>query len=390
MRYPGPALLWLALWLGAWTAVRAEPAPALVLELQGPVPFERDELADALLPRLTDASIETRAAARGAVVQVSAAGDGVLVRVGTRERTVSLGQRTGAGAARVVALVLMDLMLSEGPALPMPLALPPASPPARDTAGDADATGDADADADAAGPVARTATDTPLPPAPAARPAPLAFEPPPLPPVPAARPPVVGQAPLAPPGAVARPAAAPVAAQEARRSPGAAPARAVTRVRLSGLGGTMLRAASEGTTLASAGADVRLGRGRWRAGLGLAWLHLPTTSYDRTDIALDGASVRLDAGRAFGNLELTATAFAMPSRLYTDTGARAHHDSLLLGGGAALRAGARLTRRWLLVASAGIDVFGRRLRVRTVDEVIASTPLVTISLAVGVSWEVLP
>ena len=97
-------------------------------------------------------------------------------------------------------------------------------------------------------------------------------------------------------------------------------------------------------------------------------------------------------GRALGDIELTAGAFAMPSRLYTDVSeaTRDHHDSLLYGGAAAMRAGVRLGRRWLLVSTAGVDVFGRRLRVRTPDEVITSTPLVTISLTVGVSWEAMP
>jgi hypothetical protein len=171
-----------------------------------------------------------------------------------------------------------------------------------------------------------------------------------------------------------------------------APTRTVTHVRLSGFGGTVLGVASDEATMVSAGADARLGLGSWRAGAGLSWLHLPVTSYAQTDIGLDGATLRLDAGRAFGDVELTAAAFATPSRLRTDvTGSpREYHDTLLFGGGAAVRAGARLGGSWLLVATAGVDVFGRRLRVRTPDEVLTSTPLVTISLAVGVSWEVMP
>jgi hypothetical protein len=394
MKLLGSAFLCLALWLGASPEVRAEPA--LSAELHGDLPFGQAELEDALLPRLTDASIDTRSAARGAVVQVSATVAGVLVRVGARERTVALGERTGPAAARVVALVILDLMLSEGPALPMPLSLPPA-----DEATEIAATAAATARETTGAPAPATPAVAPVP---AARPKPLAFEPPPPPPVRAARPADAEPAPqLAPPGAASRPAPEPKPVtnqpfhqtldQTSRSAsrPGAAPARAARLVRVSGFAGTMLGPASDDATMVSAGADVRLGLGSWRAGAGLSWLHLPTASYQQTDIGLDGAALRLDAGRAFGDLELTAAAFAMPSRLRTDgtETPRDLHDTLLFGGGVAVRAGARLGRSWLLVASAGVDVFGRRLRVRTPDEVLTSTPLVTISLAVGVSWEVM-
>lgn len=395
MNLLGSVFLYLALWLGASPEVRAEPAPALSADLHGDLPFGRAELEDALLPRLTDASIDTRSAARGALVQVSATAGGVLVRVGARERIVPLGERTGPGAARVVALVILDLMLSEGPALPMPLALPPVDETAEIVADTAAAT-------------ARETTGAPaqVAPAQAARPKPLAFEPPPPPPPPvrAALSVDAGPAPqLAPPGAAARPAreSQPVSSQTSNQTSnqtsrpaprsGAAPARAARLVRVSVFGGTMLGTASDDATMVSAGADVRVGLGSWRAGVGMSWLHLPTASYEQTDIGLDGAALRLDVGRAVGDLELTAAAFAMPSRLRTDGTETppAHHDALLFGGGAAVRAGARLSRSWLLVASAGVDVFGRRLRVRTPDEVLTSTPLVTISLAVGVSWGVI-
>lgn len=401
MKHLGSATLCLALWLGAWAGVRAEPAPndetdgqthdqtdgetdgetdgqsgaAISVAIQGPVPFGRAELHDALLPRLEDAAIDARVAARGAVVEVGATAGGVLVRVGARERALPLGERTGPGAARVVALVVLDLLLSEGPALPMPLALPPA------------------AEADELMPAPAAATDPHTAAAPATDPHTAA--------APATHPPPVIAAPahiapprLAPPGVITRPAPETAARPAPRPVPGprAAPTRTITHVRLSGFGGTVLGAAGEQATMVSAGADVRLGLGRWRAGAGLSWLHLPMISYEQTDVGLDGALLRLDAGRALGDVELTAAAFAMPSRLHTDGSEtpRDHHHSLLFGGGAAIRAGARLGRRWRLVATAGVDVFGRRLRVRTPDEVITSTPLVTISLAVGVGWEVMP
>jgi hypothetical protein len=435
MKYLGSTILVLALWLGAQAGVRAEPAPpvepgptpsvetdvetdveteagpklspelppelAIDVALHGPIPFHLAELQDALLPRLDEASIDTRAAARGAAVEVSATAGGVLVRVGGRERTLSLGTRTGPGAARVVALVVLDLLLSEGPALPMPLAMP-----AADQAVEIMADTTAAPHAATAPPVttappmtAPPATTAAPVPAPAAtvqprRPRSLAFEPPPPPPAPTAAAAEFASQQLGPPGRSDRPAPELVTRPAPRRGSGsgAASSRAVTQVRLSGFGGAALGPTSERTAMVSAGADVRLGRGSWRAGVGLSWLHLPMTSYAQTDIGLDGASVRLDVGRALGDLELTAGAFAMPSRLYTDVSdaPRDHHDSLLYGGAAAMRAGVRLGRRWLLVSTAGVDVFGRRLRVRTPDEVITSTPLVTISLTVGVSWEAMP
>lgn len=430
MKYLGSAILVLALWLGARADVRAEPAPPaepgprpgvendiepdtetdaetdgeidtgpklpIDVALHGPVPFDQAELQDALLPRLDDASIDTRAAARGAAVEVSATAGGVLVRVGGRERILSLGMRTGPGAARVVALVVLDLLLSEGPALPMPLAMQ-AAEEAVEIMADTTAAPHTPAAPPATTPPATAPAAVPAP-APAAtaqstRPRSLAFEPPPPPPPPSAA--ATDRAPqqLSPPGRVDRPVPEIVARPPARASrSGATSTRTVTHVRLSGFGGAALGPTSERAAMASAGADVRLGLGSWRAGVGLSWLHLPMTSYEQTDIGLDAASVRLDVGRAFGDIELTAAAFAMPSRLYTDVSdaPRDHHDSLLYGGAAAMRAGVRLGRRWLLVTTAGVDVFGRRLRVRTPDEVITSTPLVTISLTVGVSWEAMP
>jgi hypothetical protein len=375
MKHPGSAILVLALWLGACAEVRAEPAPALAIEIHESVPFDRAELEAALLPRLDDASAETRAAAYSARVQVSAGDGGVLVRAGARQRTVPLGERSGAAAARVVALVILDLVLSEGPSLPMPLEAPVADETPEASAGPVEV---AAAPATPAPASAAPATPAPVAAAsimmvPSGLTNLLAFTAPPPP----------------PPPPVPRPDAAP-ALQVAPRPTPARP-DAPFLVRLSGLGGAMLGADGDGSMLA-AGADVRLGLGRWRAGAGLAWVRLPTHSYERTDIGLNGAVLRLDAGRALGGVEVTATAFAMPSRLRTDSigSPRDQHDRLLFGGGAAVRAGAGVAPGWRLEATAGIDVFGRRLRVRTPGEVLTSTPLLTISLAVGLSWEAAP
>ena len=83
-----------------------EPAPPQPITLTDPgaAPFSSAELTQALLARLLSPEAEAPA------VQVSPAGAGtVSVQVGDRSRVVALGDRTGAGAARVVALVIAEL-----------------------------------------------------------------------------------------------------------------------------------------------------------------------------------------------------------------------------------------------------------------------------------------
>ena len=170
---------------------------------------------------------------------------------------------------------------------------------------------------------------------------------------------------------------------------------AAVSVRVSAFGGIVRGPESEDAGLFSAGADARAGLGAWRAGAGAAWVHLPATERGQAELGLHALSLRVEAGRAFGNFELTAAGFVMPYRLRAgvdsdDAPPLAVHDSVLFGGGAAARAAAELGRGFGLHATAGIDVFGRRLRVRTPEEVLASTPVVALSITVGLSWEVLP
>lgn len=371
MRYLGSAIAWLALWLGAWAGARAQPMPdpAFALELRGDVPFTRAELDDALLPRLRDASIEIRAAAHGATAQVIAQDRGVHVQIGPRQRIVPLGERTGTAAARVVALVVLDLVPAEGPALPMPLIPMPA---AGDDA-DLDMTSDAAPMAVSGAATARELAyeqQRPMPPPP----------PPPLPRQPAAAP--------------AAPASAPhLAARQTTARDGMARPAAMS-VRVSAFGGVVRGATSEQAGLYSAGADARVGLGAWRVGGGAAWVHLPATDHGQTELGLHGVSLRAEAGRLLGSVEVMAAGFVVPYRLHADVDGDASplatHDGVLLGGGVAARVAAELGRGWRLQATAGIDVFGRRLRVRTPDEVLASTPLVALTINVGLGWEVLP
>lgn len=71
----------------------------------GPLPFTNAELDQALLARLLTPPDETGALR---TTRVEPAGPGaVRVQVGTRSRVVALGGRSGAAAARVVALPLV-------------------------------------------------------------------------------------------------------------------------------------------------------------------------------------------------------------------------------------------------------------------------------------------
>ncbi len=113
---------------------QSETPSAPVTEAQaGPLPFTNDELEQALLARLLTPPDETGALRR---TRVEPAGPGaVRVQVGTRSRVVALGGRSGAAAARVVALVIAELVSAAPDASASPKAAaavsPPLMPPAR-------------------------------------------------------------------------------------------------------------------------------------------------------------------------------------------------------------------------------------------------------------------
>lgn len=98
---------------------------------RGPLPFTDAELEQALLARLLTPPDETGAPR----TRVEPAGpDAVRVQVGGRSRVVALGGRTGAAAARVVALVIAELVSAppdtsttavRAPVVSPPLAAPP-------------------------------------------------------------------------------------------------------------------------------------------------------------------------------------------------------------------------------------------------------------------------
>ncbi|HEY7376664.1 MAG TPA: hypothetical protein VIF57_31180 [Polyangia bacterium] len=109
-------------WAGLALVAATAPAPArgqaadaeadatapITLVDPATAPFSSDDLTQALLARL----IPTEEGAPG--VRISAAADGaVTVEVGERSRLVELGGRSGPAAARVVALVIAELMTSD-------------------------------------------------------------------------------------------------------------------------------------------------------------------------------------------------------------------------------------------------------------------------------------
>jgi hypothetical protein len=82
------------------------PTPAPLATVNPDLPFSTGELAQALLARLSPA--DEPAPPR---LKVEPAGaDNVAIQVGDRSRVVPIGERTGPDAARVVALVIAELM----------------------------------------------------------------------------------------------------------------------------------------------------------------------------------------------------------------------------------------------------------------------------------------
>ena len=113
--------------LGVRPAARAAgsgDAPPAPLTLTDPdaLPFSDSQLQQALLARLLPSPDEPGLAA----ASVAAAGPGVVsVKAGGQSRVVVLGERTGPAAARVVALVIAELMTARSAgAGPTPISSP--------------------------------------------------------------------------------------------------------------------------------------------------------------------------------------------------------------------------------------------------------------------------
>src|SRR5438552_13262394 len=85
------------------------PAPIKLMQPDA-LPFSDAEMKGALLARLPPAAADP-GEARLPPIEIEPAGAGVVtVRVRSQSRTVPVGERSGPEAARVVALVIAELM----------------------------------------------------------------------------------------------------------------------------------------------------------------------------------------------------------------------------------------------------------------------------------------
>lgn len=394
--------------------------------LSGVLPFTRAELEEALVPRLRAAPIAVRAAVYRQRVAVRGATGDAEVMLGARARTIPLGAREGAAAARVIALVLVDLAsrsaASDSAPLPLPFPLPAPAP--------------AEAEADA-----EPASEAPLatPPSPAANreettPTSATVAAPAPPPVAVASPPedapgARGGAPSAasslqnavtrafppPPPPRASGGPSPAVSAPAQESPSplspASPSSPTPSVataaqagphgadsprtlRFAAFGGMALGAVSEDGLLRSVGVGVGVGVGGWRLAGELAWVHLSAAALEPSSgaavtTALDGAGLRVELGRALGPLELSLGALAAPYalRVAVADSMDENRRSVLLAGTAALRGQFVLRGPWRLLAGIGVDAFGRKVEVRTTEVVLASTPRVALWGQLGLAWE---
>lgn len=113
--------------LSALAAPAAAERAIVVSELGASMPFSEAELASALRVRLPSAGAPVRLA-------VTASGDAVVVAARGGSRTVALRGRTGADAARLVALAAIDLVLDDLATAPVVAAVA-ARPPQRPVIG---------------------------------------------------------------------------------------------------------------------------------------------------------------------------------------------------------------------------------------------------------------
>ena len=101
---------WVALALLSGAAPRARAAPRVDLALEPPLPFTADEIARAVAARLSPNPAQ---GPRRAFLVGPVDGGIVRLRVGDKLVYVPTGDRQGASAARVVALVIADLAADE-------------------------------------------------------------------------------------------------------------------------------------------------------------------------------------------------------------------------------------------------------------------------------------
>jgi len=255
----------LALLASPGRAASDEVPPAeLALTGAAELPFSETELQQALLARVLSAG-EGSGQPRTRVDRVS---PGVVaVLVGDRTQVVALGERTGVSAARVVALVIAELLA------------------ARQTVGTAER-----APAVAAGRV-----DSPVPVAATAVPAPPSVAPAPLSVAPA-------------PGAPSR----------------------FTKFSVAVTGGASRGTGSQERLVGTLNADVSIGGGRrWRLVPSVGLIGMPTENARRLDeVSFLAGTLRVLAGGVWGPVDLLAGPFF---EVYRIGGATEHSGTLVGG-----------------------------------------------------------
>jgi len=107
----------------------AHGTPAVELEIQGDLPFARQELLELVRLRLpvAPAGASRKGHATRAVVRAGT-GDRVSIQVGSRRREASLTDLDRLAGARLVALLLLDLVSGDAPRPPSVVARPRVEP----------------------------------------------------------------------------------------------------------------------------------------------------------------------------------------------------------------------------------------------------------------------
>ncbi len=439
-----PSSAWAQTVPAAEHELTAEPAPmtptmsdadrseiAIELAVQTALPCSVVMLEAALWPRLRELPLDSRAAVRGGVVSLIAHGRYVTIRYRQRERRVELGARRAASAARVLALVILDLLAPGGPTpalhalppvpqLPMPVptsddrsgfdagsartpspALPLASNEPSEARQVSSAVQTGFTSQDSATAPSSAARDNAALPATAQDTAALDT---------AARQrgavrgTVPDRAASNPQPAnanvldVAATAAIEVPATTSQprssvRAPGAgvrtqARPRAGSAALDLGLAlGTSIGFEDRGASLRSLTARIERDLGQWRTHAGVGWLGLLPLEREQVPVALNAIAARAMLGRTLGPVTVLVGGFAAP---YRATAADHTSYGAMYGLAATAEVTVSLSDRLRAFGAAGADVHASQVRVRTLDEVLLRTPRVAAALSIGLSWRIQP
>jgi hypothetical protein len=285
------------------------------------LPFSSAELTQALLARLFPA--DDGADAPGFRIAPAGAGT-VTVQIGDRSRVVAIGDRSGPAAARVIALVIAELLSGAG----------------------AEAAPDEGAEAQAA-PTATVLRAAGEPPG--------RFD---------------GTAPAVP------------------TAPGATSAMSDRSVvpRLSVAGGASKGTGSEELLAGTLDADVVLpiGGGWARLAPSAGLTVMPSRNVGSfNEVSFRAGAARLLAGGSWGPFDLLGGPFVTAYSI----GGATEHSGFLFGGEVLARVSTPVSRRFRVFAAARADAYANRVRVVwTVDNGYA-TPRLGLAIAVGFAWD---